>query len=397
MKSALNLVTAELDAIREAGTWREERIITTPQRSRIDTTKANGVVNMCANNYLGLSSHPELIDAAKASYDNWGFGLSSVRFICGTQQIHKDLERKLANFLGMDDAILYSSCFDANGGLFETLLGAEDAVISDELNHASIIDGVRLCKAKRYRYKNSNMEELRSCLQDARDSGCKKIVIATDGVFSMDGYIANLTAICDLADEYDALVMVDDSHAVGFMGEHGRGTHEHCGVMGRVDIITGTFGKAMGGASGGYTAARQPIVDLLRQRSRPYLFSNTVAPAICAATIRTIELLEESTALRDRVHENGRYFREKMEALGFDMLPGEHPIVPVMLYDPKVAHEFARRMLEKGVYVVAFCYPVVPKGKDRIRTQISAGHTKEDLDFAVECFRQVREEMGLDK
>ena len=395
MKSALNLVTAELDAIREAGTWREERIITTPQRSRIDTTKANGVVNMCANNYLGLSSHPELIDAAKASYDNWGFGLSSVRFICGTQQIHKDLERKLANFLGMDDAILYSSCFDANGGLFETLLGAEDAVISDELNHASIIDGVRLCKAKRYRYKNSNMEELRNCLQDAKDSGCKKIVIATDGVFSMDGYIANLNAICDLADEYDALVMVDDSHAVGFMGEHGRGTHEHCGVMGRVDIITGTFGKAMGGASGGYTAARQPIVDLLRQRSRPYLFSNTVAPAICAATIRTIELLEESTALRDRVHENGRYFREKMEALGFDMLPGEHPIVPVMLYDPKVAHEFARRMLEKGVYVVAFCYPVVPKGKDRIRTQISAGHTKEDLDFAVECFRQVREEMGL--
>ena len=395
MKSALNLVTAELDAIREAGTWREERIITTPQRSRIDTTKANGVVNMCANNYLGLSSHPELIDAAKASYDNWGFGLSSVRFICGTQQIHKDLERKLANFLGMDDAILYSSCFDANGGLFETLLGAEDAVISDELNHASIIDGVRLCKAKRYRYKNSNMEELRACLEDAKANGCKKIVIATDGVFSMDGYIANLTAICDLADEYDALVMVDDSHAVGFMGEHGRGTHEHCGVMGRVDIITGTFGKAMGGASGGYTAARQPIVDLLRQRSRPYLFSNTVAPAICAATIRTIELLEESTALRDRVHENGRYFREKMEALGFDMLPGEHPIVPVMLYDPKVAHEFARRMLEKGVYVVAFCYPVVPKGKDRIRTQISAGHTKEDLDFAVECFRQVREEMGL--
>ena len=395
MKSALNLISAELDAIREAGTWRDERIITTPQRSRIDTTKANGVVNMCANNYLGLSNHPALIAAAKASYDNWGFGLSSVRFICGTQQIHKDLERKLAHFLGMDDAILYSSCFDANGGLFETLLGAEDAVISDELNHASIIDGVRLCKAKRYRYKNSNMDELRACLEDAKASGCKKIVIATDGVFSMDGYIANLTAICDLADEFDALVMVDDSHAVGFMGEHGKGTHEHCGVMGRVDIITGTFGKAMGGASGGYTAARQPIVDLLRQRSRPYLFSNTVAPAICAATIRTIELLEESTELRDRVHENGRYFREKMEALGFDMLPGEHPIVPVMLYDPKVAHEFARRMLEKGVYVVAFCYPVVPKGKDRIRTQISAGHTKEDLDFAVECFRQVREEMGL--
>ncbi len=395
MKSALNSISAELDAIREAGTWRDERIITTPQRSRIDTTQASGVVNMCANNYLGLSNHPELIAAAKESYDHWGFGLSSVRFICGTQAIHKTLEKKLAGFLGMDDAILYSSCFDANGGLFETLLGPEDAVISDELNHASIIDGVRLCKAKRYRYKNSNMDELRSCLADARSSGCKKIVIATDGVFSMDGYIANLSAICDLADEYDALVMVDDSHAVGFMGQHGKGTHEHCGVMGRVDIITGTFGKAMGGASGGYTAARQPIVDLLRQRSRPYLFSNTVAPAICAATIRTIELLEESTELRDLVHENGRYFREKMEALGFDLLPGEHPIVPVMLYDPKVAHEFARRMLEKGVYVVAFCYPVVPKGKDRIRTQISAGHTKEDLDFAVECFRQVRDEMGL--
>ena len=395
MKSALNAIQQELEAIREAGTWRDERIITTPQRSRIDTTKTNGVVNMCANNYLGLSAHPELIKAAKESYDNWGFGLSSVRFICGTQQIHKDLERKLANFLGMDDAILYSSCFDANGGLFETLLGAEDAVISDELNHASIIDGVRLCKAKRYRYKNSNMEELRACLEDAKANGCKKIVIATDGVFSMDGYIANLTAICDLADEYDALVMVDDSHAVGFMGEHGRGTHEHCGVMGRVDIITGTFGKAMGGASGGYTAARQPIVDLLRQRSRPYLFSNTVAPAICAATIRTIELLEESTALRDKVHESARYFRAGMEKLGFDLLPGEHPIVPVMLYDPKVAHEFARRMLEKGVYVVAFCYPVVPKGKDRIRTQISAGHTKEDIDFAVKAFGEVKKEMGL--
>ena len=279
--------------------------------------------------------------------------------------------------------------------MFETLLGAEDAVISDELNHASIIDGVRLCKAKRYRYKNSNMEELRACLEDARANGCKKIVIATDGVFSMDGYIANLTAICDLADEFDALVMVDDSHAVGFMGAHGKGTHEHCGVMDRVDIITGTFGKAMGGASGGYTAARQPIVDLLRQRSRPYLFSNTVAPAICAATIRTIELLEESTALRDKVHENARYFRAEMEKLGFDLLPGEHPIVPVMLYDPKVAHEFAKRMLEKGVYVVAFCYPVVPKGKDRIRTQISAGHTKEDIDFAVKAFGEVKKERGL--
>ena len=395
MKSALTAISAELDAIREAGTWREERIITTPQRSRIDTTKASGVVNMCANNYLGLSARPELIEAAKESYDKWGFGLSSVRFICGTQQIHKDLEAKIAKFSGMDDAILYSSCFDANGGLFETLLGKEDAVISDELNHASIIDGVRLCKAMRYRYKNNNMADLRAQLTAAREAGAKKILIATDGVFSMDGYIANLNGICDLADEFDALVMVDDSHSVGFMGAHGRGTAEYCGCMGRIDIVTGTFGKALGGASGGYTAARQPIVDLLRQKSRPYLFSNTLAPAICAATIRTIELLEESTALRDKVHENARYFRAGMEKLGFDLLPGEHPIVPVMLYDPKVAHEFARRMLDKGVYVVAFCYPVVPKGKDRIRTQISAGHTKEDLDFAIQCFCEVKAEMGL--
>ncbi len=395
MKTALNVFEKELEQIREAGTWREERIITTPQYSRIDTTQKAGVVNMCANNYLGLSTHPELIAAAKDSYDQWGFGLSSVRFICGTQEIHKQLEAKISGFLGMDDAILYSSCFDANGGLFETLLDAEDAVISDELNHASIIDGVRLCKAKRYRYKNNNMEDLRKQLEDARDAGAKKIIIATDGVFSMDGYVANLQGICDLAEEYDALVMVDDSHAVGFMGDHGKGTHEFCNVMGRVDIITGTFGKALGGASGGYTAARQPIVDLLRQRSRPYLFSNTVAPAICAATIKTIELLEASTELRDRVHENARYFRSEMEKLGFELLPGEHPIVPVMLYDPKVAHEFSRRMLEKGVYVVAFCYPVVPKGKDRIRTQMSAGHTKEDIDFAVHCFKEVKEEMGL--
>jgi len=395
MKTALKAFEAELQAIREAGTWREERIITTPQYSRIDTTKKNGVVNMCANNYLGLSANQDLIDAAKASYDKWGFGLSSVRFICGTQEIHKTLEAKISNFLGMDDTILYSSCFDANGGLFETLLTAEDAIVSDELNHASIIDGVRLCKAKRFRYLNNNMDDLRAKLTEAREAGAKKVLIATDGVFSMDGYIANLKAICDLADEFDALVMVDDSHSVGFMGAHGKGTHEYCDVMGRVDIITGTFGKALGGASGGYTSARQPIVDLLRQRSRPYLFSNTVAPAICAATIRTIELLEASTALRDKVHENARYFRAGMEKLGFDLLPGEHPIVPVMLYDPKVAHEFARRMLDKGVYVVAFCYPVVPKGRDRIRTQISAGHTKEDLDFAIKCFGEVKQEMGL--
>ena len=395
MKSALKAFQQELEAIREAGTWREERIITTPQSARIDTTAKKAVVNLCANNYLGLSNSPELIAAAKDSYDKWGFGLSSVRFICGTQSIHKELEKKIAAFSGMEDAILYSSCFDANGGLFETLLGPEDAVISDELNHASIIDGVRLCKAKRYRYKNNNMEDLRRCLEDARASGCQKLLIATDGVFSMDGYIANLPGICDLAEAFDALVMVDDSHSVGFMGKHGRGTAEHWGCMDRIDIVTGTFGKALGGASGGYTAARQPIVDLLRQKSRPYLFSNTLAPAICAATIRTIELLEESTALRDKVHENARYFRAGMEKLGFDLLPGEHPIVPVMLYDPKVAHEFARRMLQKGVYVVAFCYPVVPKGKDRIRTQMSAALTKEDLDFAIACFGEVKKEMGL--
>jgi len=391
----MDKIRQQLADIHEAGTWKDERIITTPQRSRIDTTAAKQVVNMCANNYLGLSNHPELIAAAKDSYDTWGFGLSSVRFICGTQSIHKQLEGKLAEFLGMDDAILYSSCFDANGGLFETLLGPEDAIISDELNHASIIDGTRLCKAKRFRYKNNDMTDLRTQLTAARDAGCETLLIATDGVFSMDGYIADLKSICDLADEFDALVMVDDSHAVGFMGDTGRGTPEFCGVQGRVDILTGTFGKALGGASGGYTAARGEIVDLLRQRSRPYLFSNTVAPAICAATLKTLELLTASTALRDRVHENARYFRAKMEALGFDLLPGEHPIVPVMLYDARTAHEFAHRMLEKGVYVVAFCYPVVPKGKDRIRTQISAGHTREDLDFAVRCFKEVKEEMGL--
>ena len=395
MKTAYESYRQELDAIRQAGTYKDERIITTAQKSRIDTTAARGVVNLCANNYLGLSDHPRLIAAARASYDDWGFGLSSVRFICGTQEIHKRLERAIADFVGMEDAILYSSCFDANGGLFETLLGEGDAVVSDELNHASIIDGVRLCKARRYRYRNSDMEDLRRQLTDARAAGCRRIMIATDGVFSMDGYIANLQGICDLADEFDALVMVDDSHAVGFMGEHGRGTPEHCGVMGRVDVLTGTFGKAMGGASGGYTAARREIVDLLRQRSRPYLFSNSLAPAICAATLETIRMLNESTDLRDKVHENARYFRAEMEKLGFDLLPGEHPIVPVMLYDPKIAGEFARRMLDKGVYVVGFCYPVVPKGRDRVRTQISAGHTREDLDLAVERFGQVKREMGL--
>ena len=393
MKQAYEIFRNELASIKEAGTYKDERIITTPQRARIDTTKTNGVLNMCANNYLGLSNNPEVIAAAKASYDEWGFGLSSVRFICGTQQIHKQLERKLADFIGTDDCILYSSCFDANGGLFETLLGKDDAIISDELNHASIIDGVRLCKANRFRYKNNDMDDLRAQLEAAKD--CRIKLIATDGVFSMDGFIANLPAICDLADEYGALVMVDDSHAVGFMGEHGRGTAEACGVMGRVGIITGTLGKAMGGASGGYTCARQEIVDLLRQKSRPYLFSNTLAPAICAASIKVIDMLTESTALRDKVHENTRYFRQELGKLGFDVPESTHPIVPVMLYDAKVAQEFARRMLEKGVYVVGFCYPVVPMGKARIRTQVSAGHSKEDLDFAVRCFKEVKEEMGI--
>lgn len=392
-KQAYEIYRKQLDDIRAAGTFKDERIITTPQRARIDTTKAKGVLNMCANNYLGLADNPDIIAAAKAAYDAWGYGLSSVRFICGTQGIHKQLESRIAGFLKTDDAILYSSCFDANGGLFETILTAEDAVISDELNHASIIDGVRLCKAARYRYKNNDMNSLREQLEAAKDARIR--LIATDGVFSMDGFIANLKGICDLADEYGALVMVDDSHAVGFMGEHGRGTHEYCGVMGRVDIITGTLGKALGGASGGYTAAKQEIVDLLRQRSRPYLFSNTVAPAICAASIKVLDILEESTALRDRLHENTRYFRAQLGKLGFDVPESEHPIVPVMLYDAKVAQEFAVRMLEKGVYVVGFFYPVVPQGKARIRTQVSAGHSKEDLDFAVGCFAAVKSEMGL--
>ena len=393
MKKALSYFEKTLDEIRQSGTSKDERVLTTPQGARISTRTANNVLNMCANNYLGLSGNQELIAAAKASYDEWGFGLSSVRFICGTQDIHKQLERRIAGFLKMQDAILYSSCFDANGGLFETLLSGEDAVISDALNHASIIDGVRLCKAQRLRYGNSDMKELEQCLRDTQDARIRLIV--TDGVFSMDGYIAKLAEICDLAEEYDALVMVDDSHATGFMGRSGRGTHEHCGVMGRVDIITGTFGKAMGGASGGFTAAGKPIVDLLRQRSRPYLFSNTLAPAICAATLKTIEMLEVDTSLRDKVHENTAYFRAKLEKVGFDVPKGEHPIVPVMLYDAHVAKEFAQRMLDKGVYVVSFSYPVVPQGKARIRTQVSAAHSREDLDFAVGSFEAVKKEMNI--
>ncbi len=393
MKTAYNYFQATLNQLKEDGLYKNERVITTPQQSHINTTAATNVINMCANNYLGLSNNERLIKAAKESYDKWGYGLSSVRFICGTQQIHKDLEKKISEFLGMDDTILYSSCFDANGGLFETLLDAECAIISDELNHASIIDGVRLCKAQRYRYKNNNMEDLKRCLEEAKDAKIK--LIATDGVFSMDGIIANLEAICDLADEYDALVMVDDSHAVGFMGEHGRGTHEACGVMGRVDIITGTLGKALGGASGGYTSARQEIIDMLRQKSRPYLFSNTLAPAIACASYETFTMLMESTELRDKVHENTRYFREQMEKVGFDIIPSTHPIVAVMFYDAHVAGKVAARMLELGIYVTSFTYPVVPKGKARIRTQVSAAHSKEDLDYVVKCFKQIKDEMGL--
>lgn len=393
MKSAIGIIAKTIEDIKEQGLYKSERIITTPQRDIIDTTSKSGVINMCANNYLGLADNPRIIKAAKDAYDRWGYGLASVRFICGTQQIHKDIESAISDFLGMEDTILYSSCYDANGGLFEPILGEKDAVISDELNHASIIDGIRLCKAERFRYKNNDMKDLRKQLEAAKTAEIKLIV--TDGVFSMDGYIANLKAICDLADEFDALVMVDDSHAVGFMGKTGRGTHEHCGVMGRIDIISGTLGKALGGASGGYISAKKEIVELLRQRSRPYLFSNTLAPAIAGASLEVIKMLKETTEYRDRVHENTSYFREKMEALGFDLLPGTHPIVPIMLYDAKIASEFSSRLLDKRVYVTAFSFPVVPKGKARIRTQVSARHTKEDLDRAIEAFSEVKLEMMI--
>ncbi len=393
MKTAFGYFQKALGDIEAAGTMKSERIITTPQRARINTTKAKGLLNLCANNYLGLSDDQEIIGEAKDSYDRWGFGLSSVRFICGTQELHRQLEAKLAEFLGMEDSILYSSCFDANGGLFEALLGPEDAIISDELNHASIIDGVRLCKAQRLRYKNSDMADLEDKLKEAASARIR--LIATDGVFSMDGYVANLKDICDLAEKYDALVMVDDSHAVGFMGENGRGTPEYAGVMGRVDILTGTFGKAMGGASGGYTAASREIVKLLRQKSRPYLFSNTLAPAVCAATLKVLEMLEGSGSARQRLMANTAWFRAALKEKGFDVPESTHPIVPVMLYDARIAAEFAARMLDKGVYVVAFSYPVVPQGKARIRTQISAAHTREDLKFAVSCFAEVKREMKL--
>ncbi len=379
----------QLSDIQNAGTFKAERVITSPQDAHVRVGKETSVLNMCANNYLGLAEHPDVIQAAHRGLDEWGYGLASVRFICGTQTIHKQLEEKLSQFLGMEETILYTSCFDANGGLFETLLDKEDAIISDELNHASIIDGIRLCKAARYRYKNSDMTDLEEKLKEAQSA--RHRLIATDGVFSMDGYIANLPAICDLAEKYDALVMVDDSHSVGFMGTKGRGTHEYHNVMERVDIITGTLGKALGGASGGYTSAKKEIVDYLRQRSRPYLFSNSVAPPIVVASIQAIDLLTKSTELRDKLEENTKFFRSEMEQLGFDILPGEHPIVPIMLGDAALATKMADALLEKGLYVIGFSYPVVPEGKARIRTQISAAHSREDIEFAIKCFAEVKQ------
>ena len=383
-----------LDGIKESGLWKDERIITTPQRSIISTTKADGVLNMCANNYLGLADNEEIIRAAKDAYDRWGYGLSSVRFICGTQEIHKELEKKLSEFLKTEDTILYSSCFDANGGLFETITTENDAIISDELNHASIIDGVRLSKAKRYRYNNNDMASLEEQLIQADKDGANIKLIATDGVFSMDGIIANLGGVCDLADKYKALVMVDDSHAVGFVGKTGRGTHEYRNVMDRVDIITGTLGKAMGGASGGYTSGRREIIELLRQRSRPYLFSNTLAPAIGGASLKVLEMLSETTKYRDKLAENTKYFRQEIKKIGLNIIDSEHPIVPIMLGDAVLSQKMAEKLLEKGVYVVGFYFPVVPKGKARIRTQISAAHSKEDLDFALKAFKEVKEELA---
>ena len=375
-----------LEGIREKGLYKNERILAGPQQSIIETTKEKDIINMCANNYLGLSNNTRVIEAAKKSYDHWGYGLSSVRFICGTQSVHKELEKSLASFLGTEDTILYSSCFDANGGLFETLLTDKDTIISDQLNHASIIDGVRLCKAKKLVYKNNDMEDLEEKLKQRQPGGIT--MIATDGVFSMDGIIANLKGVCDLADKYDALVMVDDSHAVGFMGKTGRGTHEHCDVMERVDIITGTLGKALGGASGGYTSGRKVFIDLLRQRSRPYLFSNTLAPAIASASLEVLSMLTDSTEYRDRLAENTAYFRQRIEEIGFDIIPGEHPIVPIMLGDAVLSQEMADYLLTQGVYVIGFFFPVVPEGKARIRTQISAAHSRQDLDRALEAFEK---------
>lgn len=383
----------ELEGIRAAVLWKQERVIASEQKNDISLADGREVINMCANNYLGLANHPEVIAAARASYDQWGFGLSSVRFICGTQSIHKELEARMSAFLGMEETILYAACFDANAGLFETLLDNRDAVISDELNHASIIDGVRLCKAAHHRYRHDDMEDLEAKLKEARAAGARRILITTDGVFSMDGTIARLDRICDLADRYGALVHHDDCHAVGFMGKTGRGIHEYHGVMDRVDLITGTFGKALGGASGGYTSGRKEIIELLRQRSRPYLFSNTLAPAICAATLKVLEILSASTALRDRLEENTRYFREGMKARSFAIDNGDHPIVPVMLGDAVLAQKMSEKLLERGIYAIGFFFPVVPKGKARIRTQISAAHTREDLDKAIEAFAETYAEL----
>ena len=396
--TAKDYYQGQLAEIRDAGLYKNERVITSPQNAHIHVAAPpavpeGDVLNMCANNYLGLANHPEIVAAAAEGLRQWGYGLASVRFICGTQRIHRTLEEKLADYLGTEDTILYTSCYDANGGLFETLLTAEDAIISDAMNHASIIDGVRLCKAKRFRYNTCDMADLEAKLQEAADARFR--MIATDGVFSMDGSIARLEAICDLADQYDAMVMVDDSHAVGVLGANGRGTHEHCGAMGRIDVITGTLGKALGGASGGYTSGRKEIVELLRQRSRPYLFSNTVAPSIVAASIKGLDILMQSDDLRQRLWANTKKFRTEMAAAGFDIKPGDHPIVPIMLGDAALAQRMAARMLEKGVYVIGFSYPVVPKGQARIRVQLSAAHTTEDLDFAIARFREVKDELGI--
>ncbi len=394
-KSVEPALEQELSEIKDAGLYKEERIITTPQGAEIKTTAGSEVLNFCANNYLGLSSHPDVIKAAKAAIDTHGFGMSSVRFICGTQDIHKELEQKTAEFLGMEDAILYAAAFDANGGLFEPLLTKEDAIISDSLNHASIIDGIRLCKAARYRYKTNDMSDLEEKLKEAQ--GARRRMIATDGVFSMDGTIAQIDKICDLADKYDSMVMVDECHSTGFVGKTGRGTHEHCNAMGRVDIITGTYGKALGGASGGFTAARKEIVDVLRQRSRPYLFSNTLAPAIVGASISVLDMLSATTELRDKLENNTLFFREAMTDAGFDIIPGVHPIVPIMLYDAKLSQVFANKLLEEGIYVIGFFYPVVPKEKARIRVQLSAGHEREHLEKAVAAFTKVGKELGVIK
>jgi len=392
-KSTREGLANDLEVIKANGLWKTERHINSDQKSAITLADGSEVINMCANNYLGLANNPQVIESAKQGLDRWGFGLASVRFICGTQTIHKTLEEKVSQFLGMEDTILYAACFDANGGLFESILTNEDAVISDELNHASIIDGVRLCKAARYRYKNNDMNDLRAKLVEAKESGARRILITTDGVFSMDGTIAQLDKICDLADEFDAMVHHDDCHATGFIGKTGRGVHEYCGVMDRVDIITSTFGKALGGASGGFTSGRKEIIDMLRQRSRPYLFSNTVAPSICAATLEVIDMLSESTALRDKLEANTHYFRRGMKDAGFAIDEGDHPIVPVMLGDANLAQNMSKHLLEEGIYAIGFFFPVVPKDKARIRTQISAAHSKEDLDKAIRAFAKVRDEL----